>query len=88
VVKALVGLIDWGLDAQRAADLPTFGSRNGPLEIESGEEGAGLAARMTALGHRITMATMTSGLNIIVRKADGRLEGGTDPRREGAAVGD
>jgi gamma-glutamyltranspeptidase/glutathione hydrolase len=87
VVKALVGLIDWGLDAQRAADLPTFGSRNGPLEIENGEIGAGLAARMTALGHRITMDTMTSGLNIIVRRADGGLEGGTDPRREGAAVG-
>ena len=36
---------------------------------------------------------MTSGLNIIrlrdiIGLRDGRLEGGTDPRREGVALGD
>jgi gamma-glutamyltranspeptidase/glutathione hydrolase len=88
VVKALVAMIDWGLDAQAAADLAGFGSRNGPLEVEIGMPGADLAVRMTAMGHRIVMDDMTSGLHIIVRQPDGRLEGGADARREGAALGD
>lgn len=88
VVKALVALIDWGLDAQAAADLTAFGSRNGPFEAETGAPGADLAVRLAAMGHRIVMDDMTSGLHIIVRQRDGRLEGGADARREGAALGD
>src|SRR3977135_461441 len=34
VVKALVALIDWQLDAQSAVALMNFGSRGGPFEIE------------------------------------------------------
>ena len=34
VVKSLIGLIDWQLDAQQAASLLNFGSRGGPFEIE------------------------------------------------------
>jgi gamma-glutamyltranspeptidase/glutathione hydrolase len=88
VVKALVAMIDWGLDAQAAADLTGFGSRNGPFEAETGIPGADLATRLAAMGHRIVMDDMTSGLHIIVRQPDGRLEGGADARREGAALGD
>ncbi|MEO1695641.1 MAG: hypothetical protein AAFR55_10425, partial [Pseudomonadota bacterium] len=41
---------------------------------------------MKGYGHRIRPVRMTSGLQIIVRRADG-LEGGADPRREGVARG-
>ena len=34
--KTLVGTLDWGLDAQRAIDLPNFGSFNGPTVLEKG----------------------------------------------------
>ncbi len=34
VVKALIALIDWELDAQAAAALVNFGSRGGAFEIE------------------------------------------------------
>lgn len=87
VVKALVGVIDWGLDAQAAAALPNFGDRGRGFEIEQGRGGAGLALRLQAMGHRVRADKMTSGLHIIVRR-DGRLEGGADPRREGVALGD
>jgi gamma-glutamyltranspeptidase/glutathione hydrolase len=32
----LVATLDWNLDVQKAIDLPNFGSRNGPTEVEKG----------------------------------------------------
>lgn len=87
VVKALIGIIDWDLDPQAAAALPNFGDRGRGLEIEPGAGVAGLAMRLGGLGHRLRAERMTSGLHIVARR-NGRLEGGADPRREGAALGD
>lgn len=86
-VKALVALIDWGMDPQAAAALAAFGSRNGPLEIEEGTAQDWLAADLSARGHDIARPVMSSGLNII-RVAPEGLLGGSDPRREGVASGD
>ena len=87
VVKALVGLIDWELDAQEMAALANFGDRGRGFEIEQGRGAAELALGLQALGHKVRQDKMTSGLHIIVRR-NGRLEGGVDPRREGVALGD
>jgi len=86
-LKAIVGLIDWKLDAQASADLLNFGSRNGPFEIEVGAAGIGPAAAMALKGHAVSPKVMTSGVHTIVVTGDG-LEGGADPRREGVARGD
>jgi gamma-glutamyltranspeptidase/glutathione hydrolase len=89
VTKLTVGLIDWKLDAQAAADLPNFGSRNtGDFEIEAALSGALPVAKLRARGHRVTAPDMTSGVHLIVRRPDGTLEGGADPRREGVARGE
>lgn len=87
VIKALIAQLDWGLDAQDAASLPNFGSRNGPFEIEQGPWSTTHANAMRARGHEIGVSPMTSGLHLIELK-DGRLHGGADPRREGVALGD
>jgi gamma-glutamyltranspeptidase/glutathione hydrolase len=101
VVKALISLIDWELDAQQAAALVNFGSRGGAFEIEYDPDSTPevllrpwlsvpsiwYALEMKAFGHRIAPDLLTSGLNIIVRRKGG-LEGGSDPRREGIASGD
>jgi gamma-glutamyltranspeptidase/glutathione hydrolase len=87
VVKALVGLLDWGLDAQEATALLNFGSQGGPFEIEYDGSAIWYALRLKDFGHAIRPELMNSGLNIITVR-DGRLEGGSDPRREGVAVGD
>ncbi|MGD9669487.1 MAG: gamma-glutamyltransferase [Hyphomicrobiaceae bacterium] len=87
VVKALVGLIDWKMDAREAAALPNFGDRGRGFEIERGRGAAPATLRMQVLGHRVRADAMTSGLHIVVRR-EGQLEGGADPRREGVAVGD
>ena len=89
VVKALVGLIDWKLDAQAATALMNFGSRGGPFEIEIDRPSAVWhALKVKPYGHRVSADLLTSGTHVIVRRADGMLEGGADPRREGLAVGD
>jgi gamma-glutamyltranspeptidase / glutathione hydrolase len=89
VVKALVALIDWQLDAQAAAALMNFGSRGGPFEIEIDQASAiWHALKMKPYGHRVSADLLTSGTHAIVVRQDGTLEGGADPRREGAARGD
>jgi gamma-glutamyltranspeptidase/glutathione hydrolase len=86
VAKAIVGVYDWKLDVQKAIDLPNFGSRNGPTEVEKGTELEGVVAALKALGHDARPIDMTSGLHAIHR-VPGGWEAGADPRREGVARG-
>ena len=86
VAKTLIGILDWKLDVQKAIDLPNFGSRNGPTEIEKGTELEHLQAALKAMGHDVRAIDMTSGVQGI-RRVNGGWEGGADPRREGVARG-
>jgi gamma-glutamyltranspeptidase/glutathione hydrolase len=92
VVKSTVGLLDWNLDAQGASNLPNFGSRNGPTELEQGQFSPGLIQALKDKGHEVSEIDMTSGTQVIVRVKDAKgkssLAGGADPRREGQALGD
>jgi gamma-glutamyltranspeptidase/glutathione hydrolase len=89
VVKMLVGLIDWKLDAQAAVSLINFGSRGGPFEVEIDHRSAlWHALKVKPYGHRIRAGFLTSGAHAIVVRKDGHLEGGADPRREGVARGE
>jgi gamma-glutamyltranspeptidase / glutathione hydrolase len=85
--KTLVGALDWGLDAQRAIDLPNFGSFNGPTVLEKGRFPAVTIDALRARGHTVNEIEMTSGLQAIQRKGSGWY-GGADPRREGIVMGD
>jgi gamma-glutamyltranspeptidase/glutathione hydrolase len=91
VSKTLVGLLDWKMDVQTAIDLPNFGSRNGPTEVEKGLVTPALVQSLKARGHEVAEMEMTSGTQAIVRQrgAGGRMvwAGGADPRREGVALG-
>jgi gamma-glutamyltranspeptidase/glutathione hydrolase len=87
VVKALVGILDWKLDAQTAVALTNFGSMGGGAEVEYGWPALWHALLLKSYGHRITPDLMNSGLHAVVLRGN-HLEGGADPRREGAALGD
>jgi gamma-glutamyltranspeptidase/glutathione hydrolase len=87
VAKTLIGLIDWRLDPQQAVDLPNFGSRNGPTEVERGTEAEAWTPALQARGHEVRAIDMTSGIQAIVVSPVGFL-GGADTRREGVAIGD
>jgi gamma-glutamyltranspeptidase/glutathione hydrolase len=87
VLKTLVALLGWGLDAQQAADLTNFGSQGSGLEIELDWPAVPLGLTLRPLGHRIVPSLMNSGIHIVMRR-DGHLVGAADARREGAALGD
>lgn len=86
VAKTLVGILDWKLDPQVAADLPNMGSRNGPTELEAGTEAEGWKAALEAKGHEVKLIDQNSGIHVIVVTPAG-LVGGADSRREGVAIG-
>ncbi|MGF6087967.1 gamma-glutamyltransferase [Pseudomonas sp. 18173] len=92
VAKSTIGLLDWNLDAQAAINLPNFGSRNGPTELEQGQFSPALIQALKDKGHNVSEIDMTSGTQAIVRIKDAQgkasLTGGADPRREGQALGD
>ncbi|VVM65457.1 gamma-glutamyltransferase [Pseudomonas fluorescens] len=92
VAKSAIGLLDWNLDAQAAINLPNFGSRNGPTELERGQFSPMLIQALKDKGHSVSEIDMTSGTQAIVRVKDAQgkasLAGGADPRREGQALGD
>ena len=85
--KTLLGMYGWGLDAQRAIDLPNFGSFNGPTVLEAGRFPEATVKALEARGHQVNEAEMTSGLQAIQRTSSGWF-GGADPRREGVVMGE
>ena len=101
VVKTLVGVLDWGLDAQQATSMLNFGAANGPVTNLGGEHpnlaaagaGAGdpLVRGLRALGHGVSVAAQPSGVATVLRVRAGAApawQAGADPRREGEALGD
>ncbi len=86
VAQSVIALLDWGLDAQAALSLPRHVNRNGATELEAGTALEEIAPALETLGHEVSIRPMVSGLHAI-RRVDGILEGGADPRREGIALG-
>jgi len=92
--QALVNLADFGMDPQAALDAPRFkvderGSKR--LDVETGVP---LTTRkaLAALGHDMQAETQFApgfgGGQVIAVDADsGALWGGSDPRKDGCAVG-
>lgn len=87
VAKALVGVLDWGLDVQAAIALPNFVHRGAVLELEQGTPLARQAAALEARGHDVAVRALGSGLHGIERVVDG-WRGGADPRLDGVARGE
>ncbi len=100
VVKTVVGVLDWGLDAQQATSMVDFGAANSPTTNVGGEHpniiadgGAAspLAAGLRAMGHTVSVSAQSSGIGTVIRvQSNGApaLQGGADPRREGLVLGD
>jgi gamma-glutamyltranspeptidase/glutathione hydrolase len=85
--KTLYGMLNWGLNAQEAINLPNFGSLNGPTILEEKRFPVGTIDALKARGHEIREINMTSGLQGIQKTSSGFF-GGADPRREGVVLGD
>ena len=85
--KTLYGMLNWGLSAQQAIDLPNFGSLNGPSLLEEKRFAPATVEALRARGAEVREMSMTSGLQAI-EKTPGGFFGGADPRREGVVRGD
>ena len=101
VLKTLVGVLDWGLDAQQSSGLIDFGASNAPTTTVGGEHpnvnianngnNDPLITGLRARGHTVSTGAQSSGVNSIIRvtvNGAPALAGGTDPRREGVVLGD
>jgi gamma-glutamyltranspeptidase/glutathione hydrolase len=85
--KTLYGMLNWGLNAQQAIDLPNFGSLNGPSLLEEKRFSPATVEALRTRGAEVREQAMTSGLQAI-EKTPGGFFGGADPRREGVVRGD
>lgn len=84
----LGNLFDAGLDVQQALDAPRIFHFGGTLAVESGvpPEAAEALAR---LGHRVRPADapLGGGQAVLIDREAGVLAGGSDPRKDGCALG-
>ena len=87
VARSLLALTEWQLDPQAVVNLPHYGSRNGPTELEAERGLEALADTLRQRGHVVKLLPMTSGTSIAVRRPEGGYLGGADPRREGKVAG-
>jgi gamma-glutamyltranspeptidase/glutathione hydrolase len=90
VAQTLVGTLAWGLDAQRAIDLPhaaALGGDGGALLVEQGGFAETMLQGLRERGHRPQPTALPSGLQAIERRGPGWF-GAADPRREGEVRGD
>jgi gamma-glutamyltranspeptidase / glutathione hydrolase len=84
----LTNLLDFGLDPQAAIDAPRAFAHGGELQVERGVPAATVAA-LARLGHRVMPSPkpLGGGQMIMVDHARGVLIGGSDPRKDGLALG-
>ncbi len=97
VSKALLANLWWGLDIQRAIDVPNFGTlgvqpaaqgtRTAPLLLERGRFPSATLEALRQRGHEVREVPLPSGLQGLERR-DGAYFGGADPRREGVVLAD
>lgn len=85
--KAIIGMLDWQLNAQEAIDLPNFVNYNGPSYLEINRFPLETIKALEQMGHEIIEEELTSGLQAI-QCTDTGFFGGADPRREGVVMGE
>ncbi|MDR9393404.1 MAG: gamma-glutamyltransferase family protein [Roseovarius sp.] len=80
-------LRDFGMDPQTAIDAPRCFSDSGKLKVERGYDDA-VRRELASMGHDVvTPDEAIGGAQAINIRSDGVLEGGSDPRKDGCALG-
>ena len=85
--RVLSNIADYGMDPQAAVDAPRAFADGGVLKLERGYPDATRRA-LAALGHNVvTPERPVGGGQAILIRGDGVLEGASDPRKDGCALG-
>jgi gamma-glutamyltranspeptidase/glutathione hydrolase len=84
----LANHFEYGLDVQEALDAPRLFPYLGKVQVERGIPEA-VVARLNALGHDCEAVEKPhgGGQAILIDRARGCLVGGSDPRKDGCAMG-
>ena len=86
-VRILSNIYDFGMDIQAALDAPRSFFENGQLRIERGYEES-TVQKLSSLGHNIDQKIGPIGGSQAIRiHKNGVLEGASDPRKDGSAIG-
>ncbi len=87
-VQVAMNMLDYGMDIQEAIDFPRFLTEDGELLVERGLPAATLEG-LSARGHKVgkAFAPYGGGQGILINWEEGSLIGGSDPRKDGAALG-
>nr|WP_138936362.1 gamma-glutamyltransferase [Roseovarius arcticus] len=86
VANAIIGYVDWGMDAQAITAMPHLVNRFGTYDLEEGTDAEALAQPLRDMGYEVELRGLNSGLHAIA--IGDALTGGADPRREGLAIGE
>lgn len=93
--KTIYGMLNWGMNAQQAIDLPNFGATGAPTLLEEKRFPPATVEALKKRGHEVREQSMVSGLQAIGRAKLNAASGGgpgwfggADPRREGVVRGD
>ncbi len=87
-VELLSGILDRGLDVQEALDAPRSFAYGGGLELENAIPDAVMAG-LAERGHPVLRAPLPlgGGQIIWIDRQAGTLSAGSDPRKDGSALG-
>jgi gamma-glutamyltranspeptidase/glutathione hydrolase len=85
--KTLYGVLNLGLNAQQAIDLPNFGTLEGRLLLEEKRFAPATLEALRRRGDTVVERPLTSGLQAIQSVPNGWF-GAADPRREGVVAGE
>jgi len=87
-VQVLVNLIDFGMDAQQAGEEPRFRHSGEEVLLESAF-GPPVRSDLKKIGHHVNSAVEAWGgyQGILIHPETGVLMGGSDPRKDGLAIG-
>jgi gamma-glutamyltranspeptidase/glutathione hydrolase len=79
---------EYGMDVQAALDAPRLMPRLGKVQVERGIPSA-VVDRLNRLGHECELIAKPhgGGQAILIDRARGCLVGGSDPRKDGCAMG-
>ena len=85
--RVLSNIYDFGMDIQTALDAPRSFFENGSLRIERGYDES-TVQKLSSLGHNIDQKIgPIGGAQAIKINENGVLEGASDPRKDGCAIG-
>jgi gamma-glutamyltranspeptidase/glutathione hydrolase len=85
--RLVSNMVDFGMDVQQAIDAPRSFSGPEGMQVERGYSDA-VRAELAAMGHKVSIPhTPLGGAQAIVIGQDGVLIGGSDPRKDGIALG-